>query len=98
MTKVHEEFIRGRLGEMAAELERRPDLKGECTLLVAGESPPEPSSWETARAEIRAALSEGSKSLAQIAKEAAARHGLPRQTLYAEAVRIKAGPEEADTG
>jgi 16S rRNA (cytidine1402-2'-O)-methyltransferase len=35
LTKVHEEFIRGRIGEVLAELARRKDLKGEATVLVA---------------------------------------------------------------
>ena len=36
MTKPHEEFLRGRLSEIALQLNRRANVKGECTLLVAG--------------------------------------------------------------
>ena len=35
LTKVHEEFVRGRAVEVLAELRSRPSLKGEITLLVA---------------------------------------------------------------
>lgn len=35
LTKMHEEFIRGRLGEVLAELAKRKDLKGEATVIVA---------------------------------------------------------------
>ncbi|MGD8888117.1 MAG: 16S rRNA (cytidine(1402)-2'-O)-methyltransferase, partial [Desulfobacterales bacterium] len=34
MTKLHEEFLRGRLTEIAENLKKRPEIKGECTLLV----------------------------------------------------------------
>ena len=36
MTKLHEEFLRGRLSEIAIRLKHRVNIKGECTLLVAG--------------------------------------------------------------
>ncbi len=36
MTKLHEEFLRGRLSEIAQTLQVRTGIKGECTLLVAG--------------------------------------------------------------
>lgn len=98
LTKIHEEFIRGRLSEIVETLEQRVELKGECTLLVAGGTPPEPSSWETVRSEIRTELVGGTTSLAQIAKKAAGRHGLPRQAVYAEAVRIKAGLQDQNQG
>jgi 16S rRNA (cytidine1402-2'-O)-methyltransferase len=35
LTKVHEEFLRGRADEVLAELRSRPSVKGEITLLVA---------------------------------------------------------------
>ena len=34
LTKLHEEFLRGRLSELAAELASRPSLKGEFALVV----------------------------------------------------------------
>ncbi len=35
MTKNYEEFIRGDLSQIAKELENRPSVKGECTLLIS---------------------------------------------------------------
>jgi 16S rRNA (cytidine1402-2'-O)-methyltransferase len=37
MTKLHEEFLRGRLSELSALLEERRDVKGECTLVILSE-------------------------------------------------------------
>ena len=36
LTKLHEEVLRLPLGELHAQLAARPELKGECTLVVAG--------------------------------------------------------------
>ena len=38
LTKLHEETLRGSLGEILAELSRRPTLKGEFTLVVGREA------------------------------------------------------------
>jgi 16S rRNA (cytidine1402-2'-O)-methyltransferase len=35
VTKLHEEFLRGRAGEVLANLKRRPSVKGEITLLIS---------------------------------------------------------------
>jgi 16S rRNA (cytidine1402-2'-O)-methyltransferase len=36
LTKVHEEFLRGTIGEVSAELSKRGAIKGEMTVIVAG--------------------------------------------------------------
>lgn len=38
LTKLHEEVLRGTLGEILAECEARPSLKGEYALVVGGEA------------------------------------------------------------
>jgi 16S rRNA (cytidine1402-2'-O)-methyltransferase len=38
VTKLHEEFLRGRAGETLAELKKRGEVKGEITLLIAKDS------------------------------------------------------------
>ncbi len=98
MTKRYEEFIRGHLSEIQATLNRRADIKGECTLIVAGSADEGPSSWERAREEIRRGVSSPSKAVAQLAKEVAHAHGLPRQAVYAEAMKIKAELTESGNG
>ncbi len=90
MTKRYEEFIRGPLSEILENLKNRADLKGECTLLIAGRADDGPSSWEDAREAIRRGLSSSSKGLSDLAKEVAATHGLPRKAVYSETVKIKA--------
>jgi 16S rRNA (cytidine1402-2'-O)-methyltransferase len=89
MTKRYEEFIRGRLSEILEDLNRRSDIKGECTLLIAGREDEGPSSWEAAREDIRRELSSPLKGVAELAKEVAHAHGLPRRAVYAETMKIK---------
>jgi len=98
MTKRYEEFIRGGLGEILESLNRRSDIKGECTLLIAGRADEGPSSWEEAREDIRRELSSPSKGVAELAKEVARAHGLPRQAVYTEAMKIKAELKESGNG
>ena len=98
MTKRYEEFIRGGLSEILENLSRRTDIKGECTLLIAGRADEGPSSWEEVREDIRRGLSSPSKGFAELAKDVAHTHGLPRQAVYTEALRIKAELKESGNG
>jgi 16S rRNA (cytidine1402-2'-O)-methyltransferase len=98
MTKRYEEFIRGGLSEILENLSRRTDIKGECTLLIAGRADEGPSSWEEVREDIRRGLSSPSKGVAELAKDVAHTHGLPRQAVYTEAMRIKAELKESGNG
>ncbi len=90
MTKLHEEFIRGRLSEVLAALRNRPEVKGECTLLVAGRTDAGPISWEAAREDLRRQLQSGHRGLSDLARKVAPLYGLPRQAAYAEAMKIRA--------
>jgi 16S rRNA (cytidine1402-2'-O)-methyltransferase len=98
MTKPYEEFTRGRLSDILETLNNRSDIKGECTLLIAGRADEGPSSWEDAREDIRRGLSSPSKGLPELAKEVAAAHRLPRQAVYSETVKIKAELNESGNG
>ena len=98
MTKRYEEFIRGGLSEILENLSRRTDIKGECTLLIAGRADEGPSSWEEVREDIRRGLSSPSKGVAELAKDVAHTHGMPRQAVYTEALRIKAELKESGNG
>lgn len=98
MTKLHEEFIRGRLSEVLAALRSRTEVKGECTLLVAGRIDAGPTSWEAAREELRRQLPSGHKGLSELAREVAHLYGLPRQAAYAEAMKIKSELAGAENG
>lgn len=89
MTKVFEEFLRGRLSAIEAALADRDEIKGECTLILAGPEDPCLEPRQELPQAIRRALAAGGGSLSELARELARRYGLPRQTVYAEAMRIK---------
>jgi len=89
LTKRYEEFVRGGLGDILAELTQRGDIKGECTLLVAGRAEEGASSWAEAREDIRRGLETGTMGLSELARGVAHTHGLPRQAVYEEALKLK---------
>jgi 16S rRNA (cytidine1402-2'-O)-methyltransferase len=88
MTKLHEEFIRGRLSEITAALEDRNNIKGECTLLVAGNDREKDNSWPRVKQQIEAAVLAGQNSLSAIAREMAATSGIAKNKIYTEALKI----------
>jgi 16S rRNA (cytidine1402-2'-O)-methyltransferase len=88
ITKIHEEFIRGPLSQIIAQLEPRPEIKGECTLLVAGAPPAEPEP-EDLDAAIADALDRSADSLSTLAKELARQWNVPRKEVYARALEMK---------
>ncbi len=89
MTKTHEEFLRGRISEILAELEVRHSIKGEITLLVA----PESAKKTTDPSAIRELIIEGLKSktggAASLAKEISKACDISRQTVYDMILEIK---------
>ncbi len=89
MTKVHEEFMRGKLSHLADTLKNRSDIKGECTLLITGKKSNEHISWEQLQNEIRTALESETEKISELAKQLAKRYQLPRKKIYQEALRIK---------
>ena len=89
MTKRHEEFLRGRLSEIAMQLKDRNIIKGECTLLVAGCDREEDLSWDVVMERLRAAVMNRRDSLASIAREIAAASGISKNKIYTQALRIK---------
>jgi 16S rRNA (cytidine1402-2'-O)-methyltransferase len=83
LTKLHEEFLRGTAREIHAELERRPAIKGEITLLIA--PAPEPVAGPVGdadlRAEVDALVAVGTPKMDAI-KQVASRHGLGKRDVY----------------
>jgi 16S rRNA (cytidine1402-2'-O)-methyltransferase len=90
LTKLHEEFLRGSVGEVAAELKQRDRIRGEITLLVEARALPE----ENATASITERIAELQKSenldekdaLKRIARE----RGLSKSDVYRELQRERA--------
>lgn len=96
ITKIHEEFIRGSLTRIIEQLQQRPEVKGECTLLVAG-APPAETDPRDLDAAIVEALDRSGDSLSALAKELARRYGAPRKEIYARALELKSagkGPQD----
>ncbi|MCP4631093.1 MAG: 16S rRNA (cytidine(1402)-2'-O)-methyltransferase [bacterium] len=88
MTKLHEEFIRGLLSEITDQLADCKDIRGECTLLIAGNDSDIGPSWPEVKQQIEAAVTAGQKSLSAIAREIASTAGIAKNRIYAEALRI----------
>jgi 16S rRNA (cytidine1402-2'-O)-methyltransferase len=82
MTKVHEEFRRGRLRELASGLEERP-VKGEITLVVegVGEIQPVARPEVELRREVEEAVGRG-LSRRDAVRIVAQRYSLPRREVY----------------
>jgi 16S rRNA (cytidine1402-2'-O)-methyltransferase len=89
MTKLHEEFLRGGLSEIVKQLKRRADIKGECTLLVAGCDDKSSTSWDTIRSEIRHALESENKHVSEVAKDISKKYKLPKNKVYEETLKFR---------
>jgi 16S rRNA (cytidine1402-2'-O)-methyltransferase len=89
MTKMHEEYLRGPASKVAAELNGRQAVKGECTLLVQGGGVPEAISQDELKACLRQELDTSKKSLAELSKSVAQRYGISKRMIYQEALNIK---------
>lgn len=86
MTKLHEEVLILPLGELRADIEGRPSLKGEIVILVA----PAPAA-ATDREKLDQALAEALQNLSvrEAATAIAYATGLPRRQIYARALELK---------
>lgn len=97
VTKRYEEFLRGTLTELKTLLARRPEIKGECTLLVEGrqgESGPGEAIPPNIRAELRKRLDGEGISLSKLVRRMAAEYNLPRNRLYEEALAVQQSADE----
>ena len=89
MTKLHEEFVRGNLSEILSNMQQRPNVKGECTLLVMGREGDEDISMETIRSEIKKEFKVPGSRPSDIAKGIAKKYKLPKNKVYKETLKIK---------
>jgi 16S rRNA (cytidine1402-2'-O)-methyltransferase len=88
LTKLHEEIVRGTLGELAARYADEAP-RGECTLVVAGASAGEAAEPVDVEARARALLAEG-LGPKDVAARLAVETGKPRRALYQLALSLKA--------
>lgn len=92
LTKLYEEFTRGRLDTLAPQYADRPAPKGEAVLMIGppeGDAAPDESTIDTA---LLAALA--TQSVKDAAAEVAKRLGLPRKEVYRRALALKDAPEK----
>ncbi len=89
MTKRHEEFVRGRLSDLLQNLNERSNIKGECTLLVAGKSDETVYNPESLKENLTTRLKQKKLTLSKIVQEVAAETGLSKKLVYTEALNIK---------
>ncbi|MDX1582386.1 MAG: 16S rRNA (cytidine(1402)-2'-O)-methyltransferase [Thermoanaerobaculia bacterium] len=85
LTKMHEEILTGTVEEVRRDLESKPRIRGEITIVISAPSPrsgefsmPDP---EQLRQEFEALRSSGMKRTDAV-KVLAERYGLPRRELY----------------
>ena len=88
LTKLHEEFVRGRVSEVMELLRERPP-KGEVAILVAPAPASAASSMPAVVDLLRDSLASGTISLKDAVRKIAMETGRPRSEVYAEALRFK---------
>ncbi len=89
MTKLHEEFIRGSISEIQIMLAERVEVKGECTLLVAGAAAADSAPEADVAKALREALAQPGAHVSSLSKTLARRFNLPRKAVYEMALRIQ---------
>jgi 16S rRNA (cytidine1402-2'-O)-methyltransferase len=88
LTKLHEEFLRGRASEVEAELRGRGEVKGEFTVLVA---PRQPMAEELTVEEEVVALEKTGVSRMDAIKAVARSRGLGKREVYEAMERHRHG-------
>jgi 16S rRNA (cytidine1402-2'-O)-methyltransferase len=89
MTKLHAEFIRGSVSKILETLEAKPEIKGECTLLVGGCQKEKAVGVAVVKAEITTALEKQKGGLSDIAKTIAQKYGLSKKEVYEMALAVR---------
>ena len=89
MTKRYEEFIRGLLSEIRKDLKKRHAVKGEITLLVAGNASSARVSMDAVRVDIVKCLKGEETRFPELARILSKKYNLPKNIIYDEALKIK---------
>ena len=80
LTKIHEEFLRGRISEVIGEVSRR-EIRGEVTLILEGCSDVNPPSEGALRDEIAKLKGEGMR-VKEIAEMIGEKYGYSKREIY----------------
>jgi len=92
VTKIHEEFLRGRAAEVLEQLKARGDVKGEITLLIAkpeGSDPRAGSSEVSVGQRVKQVMSEDKVDEKAALKKVAKERGIGKSEAYREWQRSK---------
>ena len=89
MTKKFEEFIRGPVSQVIAELDARSGVKGECTLLVSGNPGETAADPEKIRAEITRLLASGKRGTTDVSKQVSQKFNISKKEAYALVLKQK---------
>src|ERR1700676_2297573 len=92
VTKIHEEFLRGRAGEILGQLKARGDVKGEITLLIAKAEEgvaPSPSESVSVAQRVREIMSKEKADEKAALKKVAKDRGIGKSEAYREWQRGK---------
>ena len=87
VTKLHEEFLRGRAGDVLDELKRRGEVKGEITLLIARKENSEPRATSpvvTVAQRVREVMAEDKADEKAALKKVAKERGIGKSEAYRE--------------
>lgn len=87
LTKIHEEFVRGTLQEVAAYYNEHTPL-GEVVVCLAGAPEADAEAIETAARELARALADEGATSKEIVRALRERHGLERNRAYAIALEL----------
>ena len=88
ITKRHEEFLRGSLSMLIADVDKRDVIRGEITVLVSGKAPESPESEDAQQilqeltAEIRQSLSERKDSPSRLAARLSRKYRISKNRVY----------------
>ena len=86
LTKIYEEILRGRLSELIDSLQGR-EVRGEVTLLVAGQKETGEAEEVSLAEEISALQAQG-LSLKEIARLIGKKRGMAKRAVYAQVLRL----------
>jgi 16S rRNA (cytidine1402-2'-O)-methyltransferase len=93
VSKIHEEYLRGTIGEVIAQLGER-EVKGEITVVVRGSSGEPRVSEEELKAEIRRLVDDG-VGAKQISELLGTRYRLAKREVYQLAVQLKTSQKKS---
>ena len=91
ITKIHEEFIRGKLSAIMNTLKEKSVVKGECVVFVAWEDalPQAPPAADDMDRMLQEALAASDQPPSRLAKQISRKLNIPRQEIYQRLIDLK---------